>query len=234
MGRLYVPGVSDRLHTDTVDMRGFDFTWGTCAALFYRTTDTGGFETLLSTNAGSASAIGYNIDTSDRHSLYSTFGDNHLTTVISTGKYYLMGHTKATGNVAPRGHVLDTTTGTWTHTAAGSSGVDYDAAVSFTFGGYQDSGGSDPLSGEMQQFGIWHRFAMSDQEFERLGRNFDWMRLGADFVLEETQGREASTLGFRTLQGRMMPKCSTANSGTPRGVQRHARGSRPSAQRRRR
>ena len=101
-------------------------------------------------------------------------------TALSTGKWYIVAASKATGTAAPRIHYHDMTSpGTWTH-ENGSNLPDGSSASGGSIKIGEDTGGNKDFNGDIAAIAIWKR-SLSDDEVEKLeGGLLFWGEMNPD------------------------------------------------------
>lgn len=226
MARRFTSGSSERIVVSAAsDLAGLNWTFGTFAAVMYRSADTGTFETILTFN----NAFQFLIDNADILTLFVSPNNRTMAGTISTGTWYLFVVTKATGTATPRGHRYVFNTNTWTHANFSGTHPNAGTTTRLDFGSF-NSAGSEFLSSEVLAYGIWPTQVMTDSECERLARG-NWPSLSPAFYAQFGDGREvgdmAATLGRHRIK-------QTSRTGTTRGVQRPPAGFRMSITGRRR
>lgn len=182
MGRKFVLASGNYLEVGTAGLAGFDYRFGTIAAVlnfaslpgvstsadFFATNHSAGacVDFSLSNSAGTVS-----LDLYDGTNTRQAFGG-----AFSTGVNYLLAVTKATGTATGRVHMYVFSTNTWTHAALSGTSVDSAANTALTLGAADASGSTSfGLNGDMFAVAAWSGYAMSDQEVEQLARP-DWGR----------------------------------------------------------
>lgn len=224
--RRFTSASSERIVIGSTGLAGFDWRWGTMAAVFNCTTIVPA-GTIVSLNNA---ATGIDFYTSDLSSgsvrLYDGSGDSNGPT-ITAGVTYLGGFSKASGTATPRFHMLNTATGVWTHADGSGTQTDSSATTIVTFGSYQDASASDALNGELGAVACWHGWAMSDQEFERLAKG-NWASRSPGLLVEFISAQDSVGDMPRTCgRNRVM---QTARTGSTLGTVAKPAGWRPSVQ----
>lgn len=229
MGRRFTAASNERIeYSAAAGLNGLLWTFGTIAAVMWRSTDTGGYETILATNNGSGARTTFAISNGDL--LHNWDGSQERTAMaVPVGAHVLVGMTKTTGTTTARFHLYRFDTNTWTHQAGSGTNVN-SGVLNTLIIGTTDTGGSEPLSGEVFALGVWQAQVMTDSEFERLARG-NWLSLAPSFYEQYDGDNDDGPTGF-TL-GRF-PSRETGRIGTTRGVQRPPAGFRMAVQRRRR
>lgn len=175
--------------------------YGTSVAVVYQTSNASGPASVLFLGTGaSADDIDiinvYDVPTANVIGYWNSTGatDCKSTLGLSLNKWYLIAVSKDTGNVAPRAHIFDFTTGTWTQQAC--SGSDADSAVTsetvYAIGGF--ASGNFNFPGHIAATGSWHSRVLSDGEIQRLAAG-NWNRYSPDTLIEAKSGRTVLGVG---------------------------------------
>lgn len=128
--------------------------------------------------------------------------------VVNDTNWAVVGISKASGSVAPRGHRYAYSSSTWTHANSGTSVGNPTAGTSFRIGAIGTP--ADYFNGDIAVVGFWNR-VLSDAETETLTASLsDWLALSPTSLFALNQASTATAVTDSTGGG----ASQTAISGT--------------------
>lgn len=228
--RRFTAASSERIYVGSTGLGGFDWRWGTIAAVVHFPTLSGA-ETIVAFNDSNAADFYMNSSNSALRLYDGATGSDSLGPTISAGVTYVCGVSKATGTVTPRFHVYTATTGVWSHSDGASTVADSAQTTSIGIGSFADASASDALNGELGAVAAWPSWSMSDQEFERLARG-NWASRSPGLLVEFISAQDSVGDLPRALGRHRVAQ--TSRTGTTLGAAAKPAGWRPSVQSRRR
>lgn len=89
---------------------------------------------------------------------------------LSTGRWYLIGMSKASGTATPRFHIYDYSTFSWTHENGTSTNGDPSVSGGLVVGAFDTSSPANVWSGSIAAAAVW-RTSLSDAAVEALTNN---------------------------------------------------------------
>jgi hypothetical protein len=168
VARHFTAASSEKI-TLAIGALGFAFGPATAAVICRFTTLPVAGTELISLDVNSTNKWYFYVEGgSHKCKLQCNAGQSLGATVLTTGKWYCLVGSKATGTVAPRFHIYDYSAGTWTHENGASSIANSGTPVTSAILGW-DSGGSAgwALNGDIAAAGVWN-VAFTDQQVEPL------------------------------------------------------------------
>ena len=162
--RLFTVAGSDKI-TLSLGALGFAFGPGSMAFIFRLTNLS---QTQVVFSAGATNTVGYRLQATTGTGIINVVlaGGAVSTTALTSGKWYCVGYSKATGTATARFHIYDYAAGTWVHENASATQANSSVPVTrAAFGSIQAVG--SPLAGDIAMGGVWN-VVLSDSQFEPL------------------------------------------------------------------